>query len=172
MVTEPLLLLTAGMKLSPGSNTADNPRADVSARSIWNPLEKAFLDVRVYHTQAPSNRNLKTIPRMYSHHEEQKKHAYNAQVLKVERGVFMPLVFSTSGGMGEEAKMLFKRVAAKMAIRRSEVLGDNHLHQEESGLCFDLLKTMVITLWGYRGTPSPSRSTEISELDLNIEPIP
>ena len=103
VVTEPFLLPKAGVKLSPGSNTADNPRADVSARSIWNPLEKAFLDVRVYHTQAPSNRNLKTIPRMYSHHKEQKKRAYNARKLEVEREVFTPLVFSTSGGMGEEA---------------------------------------------------------------------
>ena len=53
MVREPLLLLTAEMTLSPGSNTADNARADVSARSIWNPLERAFLDVRVYDAQAP-----------------------------------------------------------------------------------------------------------------------
>ena len=66
VVTEPLLLSTSGVTLPPGSNTADNARADVSARSIWNRLERAFLDVRVYHAQVPSNRNLKTIPRMYN----------------------------------------------------------------------------------------------------------
>ena len=115
MVTEPLLLPTSGVTLSPGSNTADNARADVSARSVWNPFKREFLDVRVYHAQAFSNRNLKTIPRMYSHHEEQEKLAYNARILEVERGVLTPLVFSTSGGMGEEAKTLFKRVTAKMA---------------------------------------------------------
>ena len=65
MVTEPLLLPTAGVALPPGSNTADNARADVSARSIWNPFERAFSDVRVYHAQAPSDRNLKSIPSMY-----------------------------------------------------------------------------------------------------------
>ena len=91
------------MTLPPGSNTADNPRADVSAKSIWNPA------------QAPSNRTLKTIPRMCSHHEEQKKRTYNSRILEVEIGVFMPLVFSTSGGMGEEAKTLFKRIAAIFA---------------------------------------------------------
>ena len=64
VVTEPLLLPTSGVTLPPGSNTADNARADVNARSIWNRLERAFLDVRVYHAQVPSNRNLKTIPRM------------------------------------------------------------------------------------------------------------
>ena len=49
VVTEPLLLPTAGVTLPPRLNTADNARADVSARSIWNPFERAFLDVRVYH---------------------------------------------------------------------------------------------------------------------------
>ena len=48
------------------------------------------------------------IPRIYSHHEEQKKRAYNAWILDVEKGVLTPLVFSTSGGMGEEAKILFR----------------------------------------------------------------
>ena len=57
MVTEPLLLPTAEVTLPPGSNTADNARADVSARSIWNPLERSFLDVRVYHAQAPSEKS-------------------------------------------------------------------------------------------------------------------
>ena len=171
VVTEPLLLPTAGVTLPPGSNTADNARADVSARSIWNPLERAFLDVRVYHAQAPSNRNLKTIPRMYSHHEEQKKRAYNARILEVERGVFTPLVFSTSGGMGEEAKTLFKRVAAKMANKTGQKYSETITFIRKR-LRFDLLKTTVIALRGYRGKPSPSSSTEINELDLNIEPIP
>ena len=111
MVTEPLRLPTAGVKLPPGSNTAETASADVSARSIWNSFERAFLDVKLYHAHAPSNRNLKNIPRMYSHHEELKKRDYNAWILEVERGVLTPLVFSTSGGMGEEAKTLFKMVA-------------------------------------------------------------
>ena len=90
VVTEPLLLPTSGVTLPPGSNTADNARADVSARSICNPLERALLDVGDSHWECTTlklYRNLKTIPRMYSHHEEQKKRAYNARILKVERGV-------------------------------------------------------------------------------------
>ena len=92
----------------------------ISARSIWNPLERAFLDVKVYHAQAPSNRNLKIIPRMYSHHKDQKKRAYNARILEVERGVFTSLVFSTSGGMVEKAKTLFKRMSAEMANKTGQ----------------------------------------------------
>ena len=91
VVTEPLLLPTAGVTLPPGSNTAGNARADVIDRSIcnpldciqdtlssraalglpafrpsasreqrylaYNPLERVFLDVRVYHTQAHSEKS-------------------------------------------------------------------------------------------------------------------
>ena len=59
------------------------------------------MDIRVFHAPATSNRNLKSIPKMYIHHEELKKKAYNARVIQVEKGVFTPMVFSTTGGMGE-----------------------------------------------------------------------
>ena len=154
VVTEPLLLPTAGVTLPPGSNTADNARADVSARSIWNPLERAFMDVRVYHAQAPSNRNLKnlkTFPRTYSHHEEQKKRVHNARILEVERGVFTPLFFSTSGGMGEDAKTLFKRVAAKMANTTGQEYSQTITFIRKR-LRFTLLNATVIALRGYRAS--------------------
>ena len=108
---------------------------------------------------------------MYSHHEEQKKHAYNARILEVERGVFTPLFFSTSGGIGEDAKTLFKRVAAKMANKTGQKFSETITFIRKR-LRFDLLNIMVIALRGYRGKPSPSSSTEISDLNLNIEPKP
>ena len=114
---EPPLLPISGATLSEGSNTADGARLDVCARSIWNPLERAFLDIRVFHAQAPTNRNLKSLPKMYLHHEREKKRAYNSRVLEVEKGVFTPMVFSTAGGMGVEAQKLIKRVAEKYAIK-------------------------------------------------------
>ena len=40
---------------------------------------------------------------VYKKHENEKKRAYNSRVLEVEKGTFTPLVFSTSGGMGDEA---------------------------------------------------------------------
>ena len=169
MVTELLLLPTAGVTLPSGSNTADNARADVSARSIWNFFERAFLDVRVYHAQAPSNRNLKTITRMHRNHEKQMKRAYNARILEVEKGVLPPLVFFTSGGMGDEAKTLFKRVVAKMDNKTGQKYSETITFIRKR-LGFDLLKTTVIALRGYRGKLSPSSFTESSELDLNIHP--
>ena len=82
---------------------------------------------------------------MYSHHEEQKKRAYNARILEVERGVLTPPVFSASGGMGEEAKTLFKRVAAKMANKTGQKYSETITFIRKR-LRFDLLKTTVIAL--------------------------
>ena len=117
MVTEPLLLPTVGVTLPPGSNTAVNARA----RSIWNLLESAFLDVRVYHAQATSNRNLKTLPRIVGCIAF-KKNRRNVLTMPGywKWRVLSPLVFSTYGGMGEEAKTLFKKVAAKMANKTGQ----------------------------------------------------
>ena len=44
---EPHLLPVTGESLPPGSNTKDGARLDVSARGIWTPLARAFLDGRV-----------------------------------------------------------------------------------------------------------------------------
>ena len=34
------------------SNVAEEARLDITARSIWNPLERLFFDVRVFHAPA------------------------------------------------------------------------------------------------------------------------
>ena len=167
VVIEPNLLPINEVELPTGSNKADNARLDVSARSVWNPLEKAFFDVRVFHAPAASNRKLKTIPAMYKHHENLKKKEYNARVLQVEKGVFSPLVFSTTGGMGEEAGMVYKKIAEKMAQRKGQKYHET-ISYIRKRLRFDLLKTTVIALRGYRGKPSPV--PEIDELDLNLIP--
>ena len=168
VVIEPTLLPTAGVVLPPGSNTADNARLDVSARSVWNPLERAFCDVRVFHAPALSNRNLKTLPRMYEHHEKLKKTAYNSRVIEVERGVFTPLVFSTSGGMGEEAKRFFKKLATLMTEKTGQKYSETMTFIRKR-LRFDLLKTTIIALRGYRGKAKASH-TEVGQLDLNLAP--
>ena len=166
--TEPILLPVDGLQLPRGANIAEEARLDIAARSVWSPLERAFFDVRVFHAPAPSNRALNTIARMYKTHETQKKTAYNVRVLEVEKGTFTPIVFSTTGGMGIEAQNLFKNIAVKMSNktgqRYSETIGFIRKR-----LRFDLLKTTIIALRGYRGKKSEA-SEDIAELDLNLEP--
>ncbi len=75
---------------------------------------------RVFHAPAPSNRIHKTIPNMYKAHENQKKKAYGDRVIQVEKATFIPLVFSTTGGMGIEAEALLKRLAVRMSRKTNQ----------------------------------------------------
>ncbi len=103
VMIEPPLLDLNGESLTPGSILGNSARLDVSCRSFWTPLERAFLDIRVFHPQAPTNA-ARTIPNMYSWHENSKKTSYNSRVVQVEKGTFTPIVFSTSGGWGRRLK--------------------------------------------------------------------
>ena len=145
---EPPLLPLTGEKLPKGSITSPGARLDVSARNLWSPLAKAFIDVRVFNPQAKANWE-KSIPQMYKSHEEEKKQGYLPRVLQVEKGTFTPAVFSTSGGMGKEADRLLRRMAERMSIKRGENYSSvvSFLRRR---FRFDLLKTCVIAMRGYK----------------------
>ena len=81
------------------ANTDSEARLDVKARGFWNRGQDAFFDARVFNPYAPMYRSL-DLPQLYRRHEQEKKREYNQRVLEVENGVFTPLIFSTSGGMG------------------------------------------------------------------------
>ena len=165
---EPSLLPTAGVQLPQGSTTEDNARLDVSARSIWSPLERAFLDIRVFHAQAPTNRAYGTVEKMYKAHEKLKKTKYNQRVLQVEHATFTPVVFSTTGGAGQEAKKLVKKIAEKTTRKTGQSYADV-MKFLRTRLRFDLLRTTTIALRGARGKKTP-RPVNVEELDMNLVP--
>ena len=53
--SEPPLLPVTGEQLAEGSNCKDGARADVSAIGLWIPLNRAFLDIRVFNPLAQTN---------------------------------------------------------------------------------------------------------------------
>ena len=55
MRLEPALLPVTGEILPAGSNTTDGARSDVSALGFWNPLSRAFFDIRVFNPMAQTN---------------------------------------------------------------------------------------------------------------------
>ena len=164
---EPPLINVAGEQLPPGTNLKDGTRLDVSARNFWTPLDRAFTDIRVLHPQAPSNSN-KSILQMYHCHEQQKKRKYNARVLTIEKATFTPLVFSTTGGMGNEAAKFYNHLADKISRRTGQRYSDVVAFVRRR-LRFDLLKTCIISLRGYRGKPG-IEAHEMSNLDINLRP--
>ena len=87
--------------------------------------------------------------------------------MEVEKGVFTPLVFSTTGGMGTEAEKFYKRIAEKTAWRTGQKYHET-IGYIRKRLRFDLLKTTIIALRGYRGRPT--NQPEIAAMDLNLVP--
>ena len=57
----------------------------------------------------------KTLPKLYSQHEKGKKNQYMNRLLQLEKGSFVPLVLTTTGGMAPEAKRFIKRLAAMIS---------------------------------------------------------
>ena len=79
----------------------------------------------------------------------------------------VPLEFSTTGGMGKEADTFFKKIAEKMS-RKTGQSYSNSIGFIRKRLRFDLLKTTIISLRGFR--VKTADVSEISDLDLNLEP--
>ena len=127
-----------------------------------------YFDVRVFNPLAKTNQT-KTIAAMYRTHEQEKKRMYNQRVIQVEHGTFTPLVFSTSGGVGPEADNLLKTLANRLSVKRQEPYSQvvSFLRRR---VRFDLLRTSVISLRGYRN-PSRTQCHSVKELDLNLEKV-
>ncbi len=53
---------------------------------------------------------------LYRAHEAAKKREYGERVREVEKGVFTPLVFSSTGGMARECTTFFKRLADLLSV--------------------------------------------------------
>ena len=165
---EPPLLPLSGEDLPASSNRADEARLDISARSFWTPLGRAFFDIRVLHPGAPTNRS-KSIPQMYNHHEQEKKRSYNTRINEVEKGTFSPLVFSTTGGMGKEAAIFMKRLATLLAPKTNQTYSHTMAYIRRR-IRFDLLRTTLIALRGHRGKFYQA-PLAVEELDINLQRV-
>ena len=108
------------------SNREDEARLDIRANGFWSRGQEAFLDIKVFHPNAPTYRN-RDLEALYKMHEGIKKREYGERVREVERGVFKPVVLSTTGGMVRECTVFFRRVADAIAKKRklhySQVMG-------------------------------------------------
>ncbi|KAK3752216.1 hypothetical protein QZH41_002760 [Actinostola sp. cb2023] len=58
--------------------------------------------------------------KIYRMHENEKKRMYSKRVMEIEQGTFTPLVFTTTGGMGNECLRYHSRLAELIAIKKDE----------------------------------------------------
>ncbi len=152
------------------TNTQENARLDISARGIYGTFERTFCDVRVTHPNCPSSVH-KPLKDVYKEHESAKKREYEERVLQTEKGSFVLLVLTTSGGMGPGCKDMLKRLARKIADKRSESYA-NVISHLRTRIRFALLRGVLIALTGERGKPT-KESDSIQDLyDINMNLIP
>ena len=105
---------------------------------------------------------------LYKIHEKQKKDAYMARILQVEKGSFTPLIFTCTGGAGPEATKFLKNLAVKLSNKRLERYSETVRRR----LRFDILKTCVISLRGERSKRGLLPSTApVGELELELSPM-
>ena len=67
---EPILQDISGEQLGRGSNRAPDARLDIHARGFWENQRSAFFDVRVFHPNADSYRDLE-LQQIYCNHENE-----------------------------------------------------------------------------------------------------
>ena len=158
---EPELQPVSGEDLPRSTNRADAARLDVRARGFWDcSAQDAFFDARVFHPFAPSYRG-SSLESIYRQHERKKKNEYGARVREIEHGCFTPLVFSTTGGLGREAKVVFKRLAALLAEKTDENYSVT-MGWIRSKLSFSLLRSALLCLRGARSKGQDVRETCIA----------
>ena len=147
-------------------NKAEKARLDVSGIGVWAPQERTFIDVRIFHPNAPSYLN-KDVPKLYATHEKEKKRAYNERIINVEKGSFTPIVMTTSGGMGNEANLFHKRMAMLISEKRNEEYS-HVLNYIRTRLRFALLKSTLTALRGVRGKRVREETAPMSSISYNL----
>ena len=109
---------------------------------------RAFFDVRVFNPFAHTYHN-QSLAASYRRHEQEKKRAYDQRIREVEYGCFSPLVFTSSGGMGPTARVVYKRLASMVATKHNKPYGQT-MAWLRCTLSFSLLRSAIMCLRGSR----------------------
>ena len=89
----------------------DDTRVGIRATGFWGCCHHhSFFDVRVFNAFAESNQSTSLVA-TFRRHKGEKHRAYEERVQEVERGSLTPLVFSSLGGMGKAATVMYHRLA-------------------------------------------------------------
>jgi len=127
-----------------------------------------MFDVKIFHPYAKSYEDQK-ISDVYSRHEKEKQRSYLQRVLQIEKASFTPLVYSTNGGMANEAKRFHKKVAHKIADRTRERYSDV-MNCMRTKLTFAMLRSVLISVRGSRGKTTKVPETPLSYISFNLIP--
>ncbi len=107
-----------------------------------------YFDIRVFYPNAQSNRSAQ-LSTAYNKHELEKRCVYGHRIRDIEDGLFSSLVFSSTGGMGKEAKIVFKRISSLVSVKK-----DTPYSKMINWICcrlsFSLLRSSLLCIRGTR----------------------
>ncbi len=106
---------------------------------------------------------------LYLAQENEKCRTYKQRVLQTEKATFTPLVYSTNGGMAEQAKRYHKKLASMIAHKTNEQYSDV-IKVMRTKLSFALLRSILVSIRGVRGKKSRRQETPLSCLAFNLVP--
>ena len=150
VATEPTLQPLNGETFSyRTANTDAEARADIRARGFWSKGQDAYFDVRVFHPNVSSYVS-KPLSALFRTHEQAKKREYGQRIRDVEHGVFTPL-FSTSGAMGREATIFYKRLADLLSDKQDKAYS-LIMGWLRCRLSFAILRSAIMCLRGSRSS--------------------
>ena len=89
--------------------------------------------------------------------------------MNAEKGTFVPLIFSTSGGMGPECVQLNKRLAEKTADKTNDIYSQVMMHIR-TRLRFALLKSTLVGLRGFRGRRAKPSEESTEDIEYSLIP--
>ena len=125
-------------------------KPDICGRRFWQVAQMAFLDIKVFNSNAKryGNQELSTVFRkqlstVFRKHEKEKKYLYNQRIMQVEHGIFMCLVLTATGGIGQELRFL-----AEQSSMANEIHACTQLITDK--ITFTLIKSISMCLRGIR----------------------
>ena len=120
--------------------------------------------MRIFNPFAPSYRS-NTPAQCYCRNELEKRRSYDERVREVEHGSFSPLVFSTTGGMGTAATVVYKRLASLVSEKQDKPYSRT-MHWLRCRLSFSLLRSAIMCLRGSRSARHHPSSPPSAAIDL------
>ena len=144
-VEPPLQSLSGEIMSHKTANVEDGARLDIKAQGFWgDDRVSALFDVQVFNPFTHTYRN-HPLATSYRRHEQEKRRAYDQRVREAENGCFSPLVFTSAGGMGPTARVVYKKLATML----SKKLNRPYSHTMDWLRCtisYSLLRSAIMCL--------------------------
>ena len=151
VAVEPVLAPLSGeVFVAASTNTADDARADIRARGLWTRAQNAYMDVRVFHPDAPSYA-AKPLEKLLAEHERRKKSEYAERIINVDRGTFTPLIFTTAGCCAPECSRFIKRLCGLLSRGEKKKYAEMTTYVR-CRLAFALLRSAIMCIRGARSS--------------------